>query len=252
MKETNIRLILCDVEGCLTPPNRGIMIPEQLTAISEYCKSARNDKSLPPLVLCTGRQIPYAECVAQLIGAFFPGFPSIAENGAFLYDVAKNEIIPNSILTSEVSELLKDVREQTDELIKNYKAKKEYGKDICISLNPPDNLKVEEFYEIVREALTNFNMVIEITYSKSAVDITPTGVNKGSGVRQISEYTGITFEEMLGIGDTRGDMPMLEIIGTPTGPANASSEVRKIAKYIAPNPEVIGVVDILRQFTSWK
>jgi hydroxymethylpyrimidine pyrophosphatase-like HAD family hydrolase len=249
---SNVRLIVCDAEGCITPPNRGIMNPEEIVPIAEYCRAARNDKSLPPLVLCTGRQIPYAECVVQMIGAFFPGYPSIVENGAFLYDVANNDILPNSALPLRFIEIVTELHQQVDKLIKKYGAKKESGKEICISLNPPNDLTIENFYEVVRKELDSYADLLEITHSMSAVDITPKGIDKASGVRQLAEITGIAPQKMLGIGDTRGDLPMLNLVGVPACPANATDEVKAVAQFIATQEGALGVAEILRHFTPWK
>jgi hydroxymethylpyrimidine pyrophosphatase-like HAD family hydrolase len=249
---STIRLIVCDVEGCITPPNRGIVVASEIMPIAAYCAAARNDQGLPPLVLCTGRQIPYAECVAQLIGAFYPGFPSIVENGAFLYDIANNDIIPNPSLKPDALAALREVREKTEHLMNQYGAKKEYGKEACISLNPPPGMAIDQFFEVARNALANWSTVVDITHSQSAVDITPAGIDKAAGMRCLAERTGISPDEMLGIGDTRGDMPMLKLVGVPTGPANASHEVREIASFIAPHPGPVGVADILRRFTAWE
>lgn len=247
-----IELIVADIEGCITPPNRGMMSPADFLSIVDYCKTAMSDKSLPPLVFCTGRQIPYVECVAQLTNAFFPNFPSVAENGAFLYDVAKNDVFLNPAVTSEAKELLHDVRKESEKILQKYDARKEYGKDICISLNPPLNMQISEFFEIVCDLLSQYSKVVNITHSASAIDITPIGIDKASGVRFLSEKTEIPLENMLGIGDTRGDLPMLNIVNIPTGPANASQEVKEIAKFISDSEGVIGVAEILKHFTSWQ
>lgn len=250
-KKLNIRLIVSDIEGCITPPNRGIMIPSDLTPIAAYCEAARKDKKLPPLVLCTGRQIPYVECVAQLIGAFFPGFPSIVESGAFLYDVARNEVFQNPSLTSDTMIALRQVREEVEQLASRYSAKMEYGKHVCISLNPPPKMTIEQFFEIANSELSPWSHILEITHSMSAVDINPAGIDKAAGIRHLSSYTGISPEEMLGIGDTRGDLPMLKLVGVPVCPSNATNEVHEIAKYIAPYTGSAGVADILQHFTCW-
>jgi HAD superfamily hydrolase (TIGR01484 family) len=247
-----IEVIVADIEGCITPPNRGMMNPSDFLPIVDYCKSAMSDKSLPPIVFCTGRQIPYVECVAQLTNAFFPNFPSVAENGAFLYDVALNDVFLNPAVTPEAKELLHDVRKTAEKILQKYDVRKEYGKDICISLNPPLNTSISDFFEIVCESFSQYSKVVNITHSASAVDITPIGIDKASGVRFLSEKTGILLENMLGIGDSRGDLPMLNIVGIPTGPANASREVKEIAEFISDSEGVTGVAEILKHFTSWQ
>jgi hypothetical protein len=247
-----IKLIVADIEGCITPPNRGAISLSDILPIADYCQKALSDKTLPLLVFCTGRQIPYLECVAQLTNAFFPNFPSVAENGAFLYDFARNEVFTNPAVTPEAKELLHEVRRETEKILQKFDARKEYGKDVCISLNPPLKMPVSQFFEEVRKSLAKYSNVINITHSASAVDITPVGIDKASGVKFLSEKTGIPLENMLGIGDTRGDLPMLKIVGMPTCPANASEDVQKIAKFIAQSEGAIGVAEILKHFTSWK
>jgi hydroxymethylpyrimidine pyrophosphatase-like HAD family hydrolase len=112
-------------------------------------------------------------------------------------------------------------------------------------------MTIEEFFVAVKQSLLNYSNLIVITHSKSAVDITPKGIDKASGVRFLSERTGIPLDEMLGIGDTQGDLPMLKIVGLPAAPSNASDDVRAAAKYIASLPGPSGVAEILRHFTLW-
>lgn len=113
-------------------------------------------------------------------------------------------------------------------------------------------MSISQFFEEVKQSLSQFSNVINITHSASAVDITPIGIDKASGVKFLAEKTGISTENMLGIGDTRGDLPMLNLVGIPTGPANASQDVKDIAKFIARSEGVIGVAEILKHFTTWQ
>lgn len=232
------------------PSNRSLANPEKFVPLVNYCQEAQQNSELPPLVFCTGRQIPYAEALAQMINSFFPGFPSITENGAFLYDIAKNEFYPNPILTGEIIKGLFEVKMVVDELVSKAQATKELGKEVCISLNPLNEQPVEQLFEEVCQYLERFEEIIEITHSKSAVDITPKGINKASGVKFLAEVTGIKLNEMLGIGDTRGDLPMLKLVGTPTAPQNATDEVKKEVIFVASLPEIEGVIEILQKFTQ--
>jgi hydroxymethylpyrimidine pyrophosphatase-like HAD family hydrolase len=245
-----IRLILTDIEGCLMPAERGVACLGDLAPIAAYCDAARRDSALPPLVLCTGRQIPYAECVAQVIGAFFPGMPSVVENGAFLYDIARGELIPSPAITAEALAQTREVREDVDRLLARVGGERERGKEVCISLNPPAGTSVEQLHEVVTEELARWADAVAITHSRSAVDITPLGVDKGSAIENLAAVTGIPTGAILGIGDTRGDLPMLEKVGIAAAPANASPEVRGCAQYTATQPGPAGVAEILREFTQ--
>lgn len=246
------QLILCDIEGCLMPADRSEARPENLAGIASYCAAAKADSSLPPMVFCTGRQAPYAECLGQIIGAVFPGIPSIVENGAFLYDIAENRMIRNPALKGAFMERRSDLVSKLDGWLEKRGGRREPGKEICISLNPPGGNAIEDFcYEV--KAFIGVNAGdYNITHSKSAVDITPAGIDKAAGLDHLISVTGIFAENIIGIGDTAGDLPMLTRVGLPAVPFNASDDVKNIAKFVSTYSETDGVTDILKRFTDWK
>ena len=247
-----VKLLVCDWEGCISEPGGGI-IPwntHSIAKLSGLINQMRKDKQYPPFVLCTGRQFPYGEAALQAINAFWDNMPSIFENGAGLYYPVTKEYLWNPAITDECDKVMAEVRLKVSALIKRLGGVRELGKEYCISLNPPKDMLVEELYHQISKQLNEFRNVIEITHSKSAVDITPKGVNKGSGTRFLSEITGIALKDMVGIGDTQGDIPMLSLVGHATGPANADENVRKIAEYISPFKTTGGVIDIIQRYTG--
>lgn len=246
------KLILCDIEGCLMPADRIEARPENLSEIASYCVAAKADSSLPPMVFCTGRQAPYSECLAQIIGAIFPGMPSIVENGAFLYDIGKNKMIRNPIVKDALLKNRSELVGRLDNWLEKRGGRREPGKEVCISLNPPAGTLTEDFCSEVKTFIGADADDYNITHSKSAVDITPAGIDKAAGLDHLISVTGIAAENILGIGDTTGDLPMLKRVGLPAVPINASDEVKQVAKYVSAFSETEGVTDILRRFTSWK
>ena len=58
---------------------------------------------------------------------------------------------------------------------------REPGKEICISLNPPNQMSIEDLNKEAKRKLKRYLEFLEITHSSSAVDITPKGINKASG-----------------------------------------------------------------------
>lgn len=246
------QLFLCDIEGCLMPGDRSEARPENLAGIASYCAAAKSDRWLPPLVFCTGRQAPYAECLGQIIGAIYTGMPSIVENGAFLYDIGENRMIRNPALKGAFLESRSDLVSRLNEWLEERGGRREPGKEICISLNPPLGTSIADFCSEVKAFIGVNAGDYNITHSKSAVDITPAGIDKAAGLDHLISVTGIAAENILGIGDTAGDLPMLMRVGMPAVPFNATSDVKQIAKYVSPFSETEGVADILRRFTAWK
>ena len=71
-KMSGIKLIVCDIEGCLTP---GKGLPLNLAALAllrDYNAKSRANRKFPPLSICTGRSQPYVEATLQAIGGFMP------------------------------------------------------------------------------------------------------------------------------------------------------------------------------------
>lgn len=223
---------------------------EGLRKLQKTVTKVKNE-DLPPVILLTGRPVPYCESVIQDIDALGPGFEidSIAENGAIYWDHNNQRI---SAFHPKFEENLESgrLREAVERLKKEYDAVEEPGKEICVSLNPTKH-EVTELYSITRQVLKE-NDIIEnfnVDHSSTAVDITPKGVNKKSGLAHLLCKEDIDSEKVLGVGDSQGDIEWLSSIGHPAAPANSSKEVKNIENvFVAGSENVRGVNEILEEF----
>ena len=76
-------------------------------------------------------------------------------------------------------------------------------------------------------------------------EISAQNVDKWSALEILMEKTGIKREEIVTIGDNINDKKMIENAGLGIAMQNGSPEVRKIAKYIAPDNNDDGVAKVL-------
>ncbi|HEY3522554.1 MAG TPA: hypothetical protein VGK63_02530, partial [Candidatus Limnocylindrales bacterium] len=79
-----IRLVLADVDGCLTAGEGRPIDLGVLASIAATNASSRDDDAVPAVALCTGRPAPYVEVLVQEIAAYRP---SLFENGAGLVEM---------------------------------------------------------------------------------------------------------------------------------------------------------------------
>jgi HAD superfamily hydrolase (TIGR01484 family) len=250
-----IQLFVCDWEGCVTEPEGG-GVPWRIDEIAELAKLLgvlRATLGAPPFVLCTGRQFPYGEAALQAINAIWDDLPSVMENGAGLYYPKTRTIRQNPAITAERLHAIGAVREEASRVVGKLGGQILAGKEFSVSVIPPRGLRIEEYCQAFREALGSFvesNIIEPPVHSRSAVDITPSGVNKGSGVRFLSEATNIPLSAMVGIGDSAGDLPMLAEVGHPCAPANADDSVKAKAQYVSPHRTTKGVIDIVRRYSG--
>lgn len=239
-----IKLIVCDIEGCLTPGKGKPLNLHALGAIREYNRESKKQKQVPPITLCTGRSLPYVEAMMQAIEGYIP---AISENGAGLYYPMDDEYKLHPLITPQTIKQMAEAKNIIHEyIINNSKAKFEYGKDFVISINPPPDILIEHFFEIVRDTLNRYNIDLNITHSASAVDITPKGIDKFSGLQLLLDELHISPENVTGIGDTRGDFPVLKNVGFSSAPNNATDEVKQIVNYVSDYDNGDGVVDIIK------
>lgn len=245
-------LIVSDVEGCVIPADRSRWDLEGLAALAAYNDQARLG-NVPPLTVCTGRPAQFVDAIGQAIGVFVP---AICENGAVFYDPKTARLEP--LFPLEELERFRAIYRHLEETwVRNGWVRLARGKEICVSLIPVSNrwADIREVHQELSEKLLRDLKIdpasVHLTYSAGAVDITPLGVDKGSGVKKLLEHLGVDAGTVIAIGDGGNDLPMFKLCGLSAAPANARPEVMRAADYVAPQSETQGVLDVLSRFTGF-
>src|SRR3989339_6098 len=246
-----IRLVLSDIDGCICSETYDLKVISQ---IRRYCEKAQKDPKLARFAFVTGRGSDFVECLSKMLNAFTPeDFPSIVENGAFLFKPKSRVLIPHPVAL-ENEQLVTTIKSEVLRLVEAGIARRIRSKEVVISLLPYNStMNTEELAKIVKRSITPEVLEkIFVTYSTTAVDITPKGVDKGSCLKFLCKVTQIPASQVLCIGDSDGDIPILKIAGIPACPNNATIKVKNIVAkrkgYIAEKCFEIGVVEILRHF----
>ncbi len=257
MKE-KITAILIDIDGCLIPTNGDVSRRYYLgmNQIAQRVKEA-NRNVFPSIGFCTGRDRNYVEAVSFAFG--LPNSWSVIESGIALFNPFTKELIVNPALTTKVEEAFRKISEEKiPRMLEKYPELFPYpGNMINVALERQhgSNISIENAYEAVREEMKDFLKagMITIHHTDIAIDISPAGIDKASGVQFLAQYTGLDLAKTLGIGDSNGDFPMLNLVGYIGCPANASQECKELIEskggYKSPLFYTRGVADIIRHFT---
>jgi hydroxymethylpyrimidine pyrophosphatase-like HAD family hydrolase len=245
-----VRLAVVDVDGCLTPGEARGWNWEALRAVGELNRCARRGEDVPAVTLCTGRQEPYVEVLMQAIGAYLPG---IYENGCGLFFPDGYRFAEHPSITAATREALAAARATLQrQVVAPGVGYFQPGKEVSLTLYPLPGVSVGRLYEAVVEALCAGGRDaadrVTVQASVSCVDVTPTGIDKGAGVRWLSEEVGCPLADMGGIGDSISDLMFLRLVGWSAAPANAATEVRASVAYVSPYGDGDGVVDILHRW----
>lgn len=256
----DIDAILIDIDDCLIPthgkPNPDFFIGLQKVT---RCVKWANAGIIPKIGFCTGRDRNYVEAVSFVTG--LPDWWSVIESGIALFNPTTKELCLNEALTAEAKEAFHIIRrDRLPMILRHITELFDYpGNMINIALERRHGVEtsIEELYEIVKNMVADLAAkgLITIHHSTVAVDISPAGIDKASGINFLCEKIGIAGpERLLGIGDSKGDFPMLNLVGFTGCPANASKECKELILrkngHISPYDYAFGVFDTIRHFTG--
>lgn len=86
-----------------------------------------------------------------------------------------------------------------------------------------------------------------VTSCETDLEIMPPGVDKGLGLRQLSEHLGLTPDQVMAIGDGGNDAGMLRFAGLPVAMGNAPADVKALARWITDDNDHDGAAKAIRR-----
>ncbi|MDO8633139.1 MAG: HAD family hydrolase [bacterium] len=254
-----IQHIALDVDDTLIPTDGNI--PEGYDLAFGKLRSLMrlaDQGHFPPTGFCSGREDGALRETGYSLGR--PNVWSVTEGGLTLWNSRTEELLYNPNIPPESPTVLKTIRETVipQFVIENPFLVLYHGKrvNIALELQPGSPLSIRDLFEKVSRVLQGFveKELIVITYSSVAVDIAPVGVSKATGIKFLSQKTGINPAQLLFMGDSRGDFSAFQVAGFVGCPSNASNECKDLVTQrggrISPYPYAQGVVDIIRHFVG--
>ena len=67
-------------------------------------------------------------------------------------------------------------------------------------------------------------------------------------MKKLGEIENISTEEMIAVGDSGNDIPLLEIVGMPVAVENAIPEIKSIAKFQSVNNNEDALKTVIERF----
>lgn len=82
------------------------------------------------------------------------------------------------------------------------------------------------------------------------VSVTRSGISKGSAVRELAGAMRVPLERIMAVGDSVGDLPMLDIVGRPVAMANAEPQLLERFETVPSVEQCGGAEALLRALES--
>lgn len=246
--QSTLRVVLCDIDGVLTPGEGAPAEPELLRRVASWNDAALLDPMLPSISLCTGRQEPYVELLAQLTHVFLP---CLFEHGAGMLEPRRFRFTLNPLLGPGPWRQLGALREILDDgLLSSGRAFVQPGKEATLTLYPLGSTTVDELAEAAADAVARAGSHFRVIPNIRGVEVRPPGIDKGVGARWLAQELGIPLQAVAGVGDADDDLTFLRLVGYPAAPANATPAVRSAARYVSARPFGEGLLEILEHIAD--
>lgn len=229
--------VICDIDGCLIPERGHMWDFPGLREVAEIVHSGK-----VKFALCSGRPPAFQEALARelMVTSY-----CICENGALLMHPITKRMIVHPDVSPDYMRARPAIMERLQALVKKLPAVIEFGKEVLISVNPPDKQILAELEAATKDALCGAPVIL--FNSGRSIEVMPQGVSKKAGLLLWAELEGVAVESVLSIGDADNDLDILAAAGKAAAPANCTSRVKDIVNYVSDQPMVQGVVDILHK-----
>lgn len=266
------KILFVDLDGTLLTDSKEIT-PENLEAIHKATSLGH------AVVVTTGRPLVSTARQVEKLGLTSPGCYAITSNGALIYDAYSKETIFYKGVHRDC------IREAFDEAYKFHLHPQTYNRDGALCEHETEEMKyyststilpyqvVEDVTKVLeedpikmlfidlhnRKNLEAFRRHMEPWAEKNHLDMffscdiylefLPEGINKGSGVRFISKYLDIPYENTLAAGDAENDITMLQAVKTPCVMKNSRPEMYPYGAYITERDNNhSGIAEIIEKF----
>jgi hypothetical protein len=265
------KLVASDVDGTLLDP-LDVVTPRTVAVI------ARTVAAGTPFVLVSGRPPRWIPRIAAAAG--LDGY-AVCANGAALYDIAADQVLEtHPLMPQQLSDLnhalraaMPECRVATERVGRSALALA--GREFATEAGyehpwPGESVLAAPRAEVlghpaikmlVRHRGMNaaelaaavgavFGDVVDITYSSSIgmVEISPSGVTKGTGLAELADRLGVSAAEVVAFGDMPNDVSMLRWAGHGVAMANAHPDVLAVADEVTAANSADGVAKVLERW----
>lgn len=246
-----IKMIVTDLDGTLLAG--GNNIPEKNIVALQRAMDLGVQ-----VVLCSGRMIEATVPIAERVNA---NAPMVLFNGAMVYDRETDRILAGQTIPRERAvDVLKELEEmgvyvqafpgrgffyekKVDPWTDYYSNKisvrgEEVGEKLSSWLKT-DVYKLiclgtaVELDKVIRALSPKFPDICFVKSAETHLEVVAAGVDKATGLKALTELTGVGPDEMIGFGDEANDLPLLKYVGhayvMENGPENVRREIRRMA-----------------------
>jgi len=270
------KMICVDIDGTILNDKH------KLTEDTKKALKEAHDKGLH-VVICSGRLFSDAEYYSNLLGV---NSSIVGSNGTIIKDKKNDEFIFKKILGKNTCSKLLKIFSKHNIKASFYTTDKVYSSNFKFTLllflgkligvvSRNTKLKyifnkkqwqqmidtsVDNIYKCevtvkdidklnaLKKELKQLHDIELVNQAADNIEISSKGITKGSAVKFLTKYYNIKKEEVITIGDSGNDLPMIEYAGLGVAMGNAFEDVKERADYITDSNNDSGVAKVINEF----
>ena len=209
-------VLAADYDGTLA--HDGIVNENTVRALERLRNSGRR------IVLVTGRHLPDLAKIFPRLELFDR---VVVENGGLLYRPE----------TREQKLLCPPPNQRFVTLLGERSVPFAVGRTIVATWQPHD---VE-----VLAAIRDLGLDLQLIFNKGSVMVLPSGVNKGTGLQAAVHELGISYHNVVSVGDAENDLSFMRLSGCSIAVANALPSLKEHADVVLAKPRGEGVTELI-------
>jgi HAD superfamily hydrolase (TIGR01484 family) len=243
------KLLILDVDGTILPYDRNAMPSKKVVdAIKKASEKVH-------VVLATGRPYFMLEHIFKVLN--MTEF-AIINDGAQVIDIRTGNILYHKAMEDEDIKNVMDILNADNiEYFIN-----DGGVDVKYSpeYKPKKPLNIFSFHKLTEQEIDRIigklTHIAGIKATKShhgnddkwGIIISHAEATKLHGIFEVSQLLNVKKEEIIGVGDSGNDFPLLMASGLKVAMGNALEDLKDIADYIAPDVTDDGVANVINKF----
>lgn len=189
----------------------------------------------PALSICSGRPMPYVECVSQLLGI---QMPVLFESGGGIFDPKAARVHWSPHLTDEVLSQVQEVTRWFEkDCVPGTKLVVDFAKRAHAGVIGPDPEEILATIPRVEAFVEASGLNFDVLPTHLSIDVVPAGITKEEGMQWLARMLELNLQEIAYIGDSLGDLEALKMVAHSFAPENARDVVKEsVTTVVAAGP----------------
>jgi len=223
------RLLAVDVDGTLTVNRTSTKLC--LRAIKALRLAERRGLNV---ALVSSNSLPVTVGLKKYL--WLTG-PAIGETGALVY--LENEI--HHLAEKSALQPYRDALKKFSTYVSDSWQNRFRIYDFALKIRKEYVDKAEQVYRKIKEYIESSYSWVHVNFSGYAIHLTPRGVSKGKALGYAVEKLGVSWDEVIAIGDSAMDLDFMRNAGLKIAVSNADEELKNMADIVTSKPSGFGV-----------